>query len=191
MNIKKGDAGYLSSKKKRAILKTVLEFGIVAALIILGYQQTGDKMNWLTLVAILGCLPASKSLVEVIMVVPHRSIEKEMADQIKDKTELLTVAYDLVMTSEHHIMPIEAIVVSNNTICGYSSSKKMDFNFAAKHIKKMLGNEKLENVTVKIFENYTAFITRAEGLQNIAAVEKADTKEKEEKIKRVLLNISI
>ena len=136
MNIKKGNAGYLTSKKKRAILKTVLEFGIVAALIILGYQQTGDKMNWLTLVAILGCLPASKALVEVIMVVPHHSIEDVKAKEISEKTELLTTVFDLVFTSENHIMPVEAIVISNDTICGYSSSKKMDYNFK-KNDKKL------------------------------------------------------
>lgn len=191
MNIKKGDAGYLSGKKKRTIIKTVLEFGIVAALIILGITQTGDRMNWLTLVAVLGCLPASKALVEVIMVCPHKSIAKEKAEEISKKADLLTAAYDLVLTSEKHIMPVEAVVISKNTICGFSSSAKMDYNFAAKHIKQMLINNHLGNVTVKIFDNYTAFITRAEGLQNIAAVEKLDTKEHEEKIKRVLLNISL
>ena len=191
MNIKKGNAGYLSSKKKRAILKTILEFGIVIALLILGIVETGDRMNWLTLVAVLGCLPASKALVEVIMLFPHHSIAKERADEITGKTELLTVVYDLVLTSEKHIMPIEAIVISNNTICGYSSSAKMDFAFAMKHIKQMLSTNKFEHVTVKIFDNYTAFITRAEGLQNIAAVEKANTRDKEERIKQVLLNISL
>ena len=125
------------------------------------------------------------------MVVPHHSIEDVKAKEISEKTELLTTVFDLVFTSENHIMPVEAIVISNDTICGYSSSKKMDYNFAAKHIKKMLGNDKLGNVAVKIFDNYTAFLTRAEGLQNHAAVEQADTKEKEEKIKRVLFNISL
>ena len=40
-------------------------------------------------------------------------------------------------------------------------------------------------------QNYTAFITRAEGMNNIATVEKKDTKNKEEKIRQIILNISL
>ena len=191
MNIKKGEAGYITSKKKRAILKVILEFAIVIALLILGIKQTGDRLNMLTLVAILGCLPASKALVELIMIMPHRSIELEKAEEINAKASLLTSVFDLVMTSEHHIMPIDVLVVSDNMICGYSSSKKIDFAFTTKHIKQMLNANQLGNISVKIFDNYTAFLTRAEGMHNIAAVEKADTKKKEEKIKSVLLNLSL
>jgi len=191
MNKKKGEAGYLSSKKKRTILKVILEFGIVIALLVLGIKETGDRLNLLTLVAVLGCLPASKALVELIMVIPHRSIEETRASEIQNKSSLLTHVYDVVLTSEHHIMPIDALVISDNMICGYSSSKKIDLVFATKHIKQMLGKDHFNHVSVKIFDNYTAFLTRAEGMHNIASVEKADTKEKEEKIKRVLLNISL
>ncbi len=191
MNKKKGEAGYISSKKKRTVLKVVLEFGIVIALLILGIVQTGDRLNLLTLVAVLGCLPASKALVELIMILPHHSIEEARAAEIQNKASLLTAVYDLVLTSEHNIMPLDALVVINNSIYGYSSAKKIDLAFTAKHIKQMLAKEQFSNVTVKIFDNYTAFLTRAEGLHNIAAVEKTDTAEKEEKIKRILLNISL
>lgn len=191
MKIKKGNAGYLSSRKKHVILKTVAMFGIVIALVVLGIVQTGDRLNWLTLVAVLGCLPASKSLVEMIMLVPHPSISKEMAAEIAEKTNLLTVAYDLVFTSEKSVMPIESIVISDNTICGYASSKKVDAAFAAKHIKQILYANQFTHVSVKIFDNYTAFLTRAEGMNNIESVEKSDTKKKEEAIRNVILNISL
>ena len=191
MKIKKGDAGYISSKKKTTILKNILEFGIVIALLVLGIVQTGDRMNALTIVAILSCLPASKAMVELIVIAPHHSIEQTKADEIKSKTEMLTVAYDLVLTSENHIMPIDVLAISDNTICGYSSSKKIDYTFAVKHIKQMLSMNQISHVSVKLFDNYTAFLTRAEGMQNIAAVEKADTKKKEEKIKQVILNVSL
>lgn len=191
MKIIKGDAGYIRSRKKRVILKTILEFGIVIALLVLGIVETGDRMNLLTLVAVLGCLPASKSLVEVIMILPHHSISAEMAAEIDVKTECLTKAYDMVFTSEKKIMPVESIVISDNTICGYASSPKVDTTFVASHIKQYLSANQYTKVSVKIFDNYTAFVTRAEGMNNIAAVEKNDTKKKEEGIRRVILNISL
>jgi len=189
--VSKGNPGYIKKRKQNRILNTILQFGIVIALLILGVAQTDTRLNLLTLVAVLGCLPASKSLVEVIMLFPHRSIEVIKADEITEKTTDLTVAYDLIFTSEKYIMPVDCIVISDNTICGFSSNKKTDTTFAAKHVKQLLYANQFTNVSVKIFDNYTAFITRAEGMNNIAVVEKKDTKNKEEKIRQVILNISL
>lgn len=191
MKVAKGDAGYIRTRKRKILLKTILEFGIVAALLILGIIETGSRQNLLTVVAILGCLPASKALVEFIMVLPHRSISEEMAAEIELNASLLTRAYDMVFTSEKIIMPVEAIVISGNTICGYSSCAKVDMNVIAKHLKQYLHVNKFDKVSVKIFDNYTAFATRAEGMNNIAAIEKNDTQSHEEKIRHILLNISL
>lgn len=191
MKVTKGNPGYIKHRKRKVILKTVLQFGIVVALLVLGIIETKSRLNLLTVVAVLGCLPASKSLVEVIMLFPHRSINPSVSDEIQEKTSELTVAYDLVFTSEKHIMPVDCVVISDNTICGYTSNEKTDTVFAAKHIKQILYANQFTNVSVKIFDNYTAFVTRAEGMNNIAAVEKNDTKKKEEKIRQVILNISL
>ena len=191
MKINKGDAGYISSRKKKVIIKAILQFGIVAALVALGIWQTGDKMNWLTIVAVLGCLPASKTLVEVITIFPHKSIEEAVANEIASKTELLTVSYDMVLTTNDHIMPIDSVVISNNTICGYTSSEKVDTVFAAKHVKQMMYANRFTDVSVKIFDNYAQFLSRAEGMNNIAAIDKNDTKKHEAALKNLILNISL
>ena len=191
MKVAKGDAGYIRTRKRKILLKTVLEFGIVAALLILGIIETGTRQNLLTVVAVLGCLPASKALVELIMVLPHRSISEEMATEIECNANLLTRAYDMVFTSEKKIMPMEAIVISGNTICGYMSNAKVDLNLITKHLKQYLHVNRFDKVSVKIFDNYAAFSTRAEGMNNIAAIEKDDTKRHEEGIKQILLNISL
>lgn len=191
MKVSKGSAGYIRYKKMKATFKTVLEFGIVIALLILGIVETGDRMNLLTVVAILGCIPASKAMVELIMILPHRSIANKLSSEIDSKAKLLTKAYDMVFTSEKNIMPMDAIVISDNTICGYTSSKKVDVNIAAKHIKQYLNANRFSKVSVKIFQEYTAFITRAEGMNNIVSIEQNDTKEKEEAMRQVILNISL
>lgn len=191
MRTKKGEAGYIHSRKLQVLLKTILEFGIVIALLVLGIVQSGSRMNVLTIVAILGCLPASKALVELIMILPHKSITKEMAAEIDLNAEGITRAYDIVLTSEKKIMPLDCVVISNNMICGYTSSQKVDVPFAAQHIKQYLYANQFTNVSVKIFNDYTAFITRAEGLNNMAMVEKADCKEQEMAIRQVILSLSL
>ena len=89
----KGMPGYLNYKRKIEIIRTHAYFGIVIAILLLGYFQTGTKLNLLTVVAIVGCLPASKALVGVITRFPYRSIDGERAKEIASKTDLLTVCY--------------------------------------------------------------------------------------------------
>ena len=106
MKATKGEAGYIQARKKQLILKAVLEFGIVIALLILGIWQTHTRLNLLTVVAVLGCLPAAKALVEVITISPYHSIAEERAKEIQKHAEDLTVAFDLVFTSRTNLCPL-------------------------------------------------------------------------------------
>lgn len=188
---KKGSPGYLDYKKRMEILRAVIYFFIVAAIILLGYSQTHTKKNLLTVVGIVGCLPACKVLVGVITRWPYHSIAADKAKEITQKASLLTLAFDLVVTSTEKIMPIECVVISGNKIFGYVSNSKVDLNYAAKHIKTILNQNQYEGLTVKLFDQYSAFLARAEGLNNIQAIEKSDMKEYEEGIKNIILNISL
>lgn len=189
--VKKGTPGYLDYKKKIEIIRAFIYFGIVAAIFLLGYFQTGTRLNLLTVVAVLGCLPAAKVLVGVITRFPYRSIDKDRAEEIAEKTGHLTVCYDMVITSREKIMPVDCIVISGNNIFGYTHYEKVDLNVLAAHIKEILRQNQYTGLSVRILNEYKPFITRAEGLDHIAEVEKADTKEREDAIRRVILNISM
>ena len=90
----KGTKGYLSTQSKYEIARTVLYFAISLSLFVAGIVATGDKMNLLTIVAVLGCLPACKSAVTMIMFLRYKGCSKE--DEIKaalvdsERTEDLT-----------------------------------------------------------------------------------------------------
>lgn len=187
----KGTPGYLRDKLKLEILRTIVYFAIVAAVFLLGYSQTHSKKNLLTVVAVVGCLPACKALVGVITRIPYKTIDQATADEIAAKASHLTVIYDLVVTSTEKIMPIDCMVVSGNKVFGYTSGKKINLQETAAYIRKMLRQNNQPEVSVKIYDQYKSFLAIAEGLENIAAVEKADTKEQEMQIARVIMNISL
>lgn len=187
----KGNPGYLDYKKKAEIIRTLIYFAIVAAVFFLGYSQTHTKKNLLTVVAILGCLPACKVLVGVITRFPYPSIADIRANEIKGKTSHVTVIYDMIITSREKVMPVDCIVLSGDTIFGYTTSEKVDLKYAASHIKGILSQNQYPSASVKLLNNYTAFLARAEGLDSIAAVEKNDTKKREEQMAQVILNISM
>ncbi len=187
----KGTPGYLDYKKKAEIARTVLYFAIVAAILLLGYSQTHTKKNLLTVVGIVGCLPACKALVGVITRLPYRSTEPRLAQEVQQKADLLTTVFDLVVTSTETIMPIDCLVISGDKVFGYVSSPKVNVDDTAKYLQTMLRGNQFPDASVKLFGRYKAFLARAEGLNHIQSVEKTDSKAYEEEIRRAILSLSL
>lgn len=100
----RGTRGYLRTQKIYEILRTVLYFAISLSLFIAGWVSTGSRENLLTIVAVLGCLPACKSLVEMFMFLRYRGCDEQVAAKIAAHTEGLTTLYDMVFTSYERIM---------------------------------------------------------------------------------------
>ena len=65
--ISKGEPGYLKQQKKVVLIQTIVYFSISLAIFVIGYWSTKTKANLMSVVAVLGLLPASKSLVSLIM----------------------------------------------------------------------------------------------------------------------------
>lgn len=189
--MKKGMAGYLNRQKKIEIIKTLVSFGLVLAIFLVGYLTTGSRKNLFTLVAILGCLPAARVLVGLITRFPYRSIPAAKAGEIRRKAEGITLIFDLVFTTYEKIQPVDCIAIYNNTVCGYAPSEKTDLDFTAKHLKKMLQDNGYPKVSVKLFRDYKAFLSRAEGMSDIARIEKEDFGRKEAGMVSTLLSISL
>lgn len=191
MKIQKGKPGYIKAQKTKLLIWTVAEFAIVIALVVLGYIQTGSRLNLLTVVAVVGCLPAAKMLVEFITMAPHKSIDPDKYKEITEKAPLLTKVYDTIITGDDKIMPVDVFVISGHTVFGYTSSEKTDEVKVARYLKEMLHNNRIDKVTVKVLHDYKAFLARAEGMNSIMTVEQPENRKKEKKIRHLILTTSM
>lgn len=189
--LKKGRPGYIEARKRRYLLWAILEFAVVIAVFAIGYLQTESRLNVLTVVAVVGCLPASKMLVEFIVMVPFKGIDPEQYQEITDKAPLLITAYDLLLTCSEKLMSVEAVVISEHVVCGYTSNGKTDEKAVAEHIKELLESQNYEKMTIKIFHDYKAFLSRAEGLNNMASVSGAEPGRREKAIRTKILSVSM
>ena len=190
MKVQKGEAGYLQARKNKLLIIVLIYVVVIVGTLIFGYIQTKTRLNFFTMGAILVCLPGCRALVNLIMVLPNKSIKPEIKEEIDAKTEYLDVIYDLVVTSEKSAMPIQAIVISENTVCGYTSSFKVSKSYAGEHIKSILEQNGIEKVTVKVFRDYVSFLSRAEGLNSMAAIQQPD-EERIQAIRSLILDISL
>ena len=134
----KGTPGYLNSQRKYEIAKTVILFGVSLSLFFAGFFTTNTRLNLLTIVAVLGCLPASKSLVGAIMFCRYRSLPVELKELFGPREGDLMILHDMIFTGYDKNFPVEHIAIKGNTICGYSTQKNFDEQAFHAHIMPLL-----------------------------------------------------
>lgn len=177
----KGTRDYLDTQKKYELLRTILYFAVPISLFVAGIIQTeagvsGDlhgfalfkaglanpksRVNLLSIVAVLGLLPASKSLVSVIMFLRFHSLSKEAAEQVTAAGGELQTLYDCVFTSYKKNFEVGHLAVRGNTVCGYSESGKFEEKDFYDHIGDILKRDGHKEVTVKIFTDLNKYIER-------------------------------
>ena len=167
MNIKnkvqKGSFGYLEKQRKRGLIRTILFFAISLAVYLLGYLTTGSNQNYLTIAAVLGCLPASRSAVNTIMYYRYHGILASDRKKLKDYADNDHCLYDMVFTSYKENFEIHHITVKEDVITGYTANKKCDPQACEKHIRSIFAQNG-KKVTVKIFTDISKYSNRQEQL---------------------------
>ena len=163
----KENKDYLNTQKKYEIMRTILYFAISLSLFIAGLVATKTRMNLLTIVAVLGCLPACKSVVGMIMHLKFNSISKEDAAKITANLGSLEGLYDMVFTSYDKNYQVDHLVLKDRTLCGYSSHEKTQEKLCQEHLEKMLLTSGHKGVSVKIFKNLSKYTERLRQLDQL------------------------
>lgn len=164
----KGQENYIDTQKKYEIIKTVLFFALSGAVFALGYITTGSRMNLLTIVAVLGCLPASKSAVNMIMFLRFKSFDRDKAERFKENAGDLPCLYDCVFTTYDKSYQVGHLVYRQNNLIGFTGSQ-CDLNRLEAHLKEKLEIGGHKGLTIKIFDNEDKYIERLLKLKELAA----------------------
>jgi hypothetical protein len=164
--VKKGTAGYIRYEQMRCFLVTFVLFALPIGLYIIGYVVTNTKANWLTFVAILGCLPACKSMVSLIMIMLQRPVKPEVLTQAQQANEGLTASYELVFTTYEHTSPVDTVAVCGNQVICYTPDTKTNPQELEKHITKILTTNGFQSMQVKVFQDMKQYCQRAVHLRN-------------------------
>lgn len=182
----KGEFLYFQKKKKLEIFKTIFMFGISAALYIAGIIATGNNKNLLTIVAILGCLPASKSAVSMIMFLKVKGCSEKVYSYISEKVGADKGAYNLYFTSYDKNFDMSHVFVKGMTVIGYTENVKIDENAFEEHIKTVLNRDSITGINIKLYKDLAKYVTRIEQMQNLE-----NEKSREKDIMKTLFAVSL
>lgn len=158
--VKKGTIGYVKAEKKRRILITSIMFLIPITIYVSGWFYHGTRENLLTVVAIVGCLPACKAMVGVVMMLMQKPMQQEQYELAKKAQGNLIGGYELIFTAYEKNTPVNAVIVCGDQIVGYTPEAKADTSYLEKHIAKIMAENGYKSVQVKIMKDFKQYIQR-------------------------------
>lgn len=155
----KGDYGYFAAEKKRRLLITAVLFAVPLAIFFSAWIYHGSRLTVWTVVAVVGCLPACKSMVGLIMILRCRPMDEKLYQKIHAHAGALVMSYEMYMTFYEKSAFIDAFAVCGNQVVGYSSDPKIDAEFMAQEAQKIIRKNGYK-VTVKILKELRPYLER-------------------------------
>ena len=201
----KGQYRYLPMQFQKELIKTVAMFATSIAILLIGMITTmhrypgipwaDSKNNILTVAAVLGLLPASRSLISTIMFVRGMkyTCPEKLHDRIcelQNEQKLPLFCYDLYFTSYDKTYPVYAMAATENELLGLLS-EKADANKAQEHIKEALQKDGQKNVTVKLYQEEDKYLDRIRAAVSANALATEQEAQKAAAHMEVMLQISL
>ncbi len=196
----KGSYGYLAYEKKKRLLVTAVLFFIPLGIFATGYIQTKTRLNLFTVVAILGCLPACKSLVGLIMIFMQKPMDREQHEKAAAAAGSLVSGYELAVTAYEHTTLLQAVAIRGKQMVCYTRDEKTDPAYLEKHIRQMLSANGFPQAQVKVMKDFDKYCQRVRQLSSLekneeetafSGDERYPGKSAEEVMLRVLCAISL
>ena len=163
----KGSYEHAKYKRTVDIIITIFLFLLSLGLFVIGYVATGSKKNLLTIVAVLGLLPACKMVVDVIMCFRVKPVEESVKEGIDASIGKLYGLYHMYFTSYDKNFPIDHLVITSNSVIGLSINPKFDEKMFITHLKDYMRKDGIKDITIKIFDDYNKYLNRLSEINNL------------------------
>lgn len=162
--VKKGNYGYIRYERKKRLLVTLVMFAIPLMIYVTGYIQTKTRLNLFTFVAILGCLPASRSMVGLIMIFMQKPVKKDVYEQEREAAGSLRTGYEMIFTAYEHTTLVTALAVCGPHVVCHTQDEKADAAKLEKHISKLLMANGFSDAQVKVLKEEKKYLQRVADL---------------------------
>ena len=161
----KGTFGYIRRQTLFELIKTIILFAMALGIFFIGYKTLGTKKNLWTVIAILGLLPASKSLVGLIMFLRYKSLNRDIYDIYERTIGKLPVLYENVFTTNEKSYYVPILCYAKGTLIGYIGDSEKIIKVKS-HIDNVLLTGGHKGITVKLFDKEEDFLKRAEEMRD-------------------------
>ncbi len=154
----KCEFGYIHKQKIFQSLMLLLYVAIGIGLFLIGLFITKTRANIFTVLGILMVLPGAKRVIAIMVMFPHKSLEKERYDEVKAVlTDNAVLLSEYVFTSKDKIMSLDFVIVDGEHVMGIQDAKGKNKEYMQDYLHK--GVTAISNsYKVKICNNEAEFL---------------------------------
>lgn len=163
MRTRKGEFGYFAAAKKKQALITAILFAVPLFIFVTAWIYFKSRMTVWTVITTVGCLPACKAAVTLIMLLPRKPMKKELYEEIASHAGKLTMVYEMYMTFYEKSGYLDAFAICGNQVVGYTSDSRVDAAFMEQEAQKILRKNGYK-VTVKILKDLRPYLERLDSM---------------------------
>jgi hypothetical protein len=185
MVVEKCNSGYINNRKKISFLWLLFYIVIAAAIFLVGYLWTQTRANVLTVMAVLMVLPAAKRIVNLIVMLPRKSVEKSRYEEMKKQVGTGVLLADYVFTSTEKIMHLDFVVIKDGNVLAVTAPSKQDSEYMKKYLADSV-HKAASGYVVKVFDSDEQLLKQLSGMRRIEGA-----KEKEEKVVEYLRSLAV
>ncbi len=156
----KGTFGYIRKQTVFEIIKTIILFAMAVGLFMIGYVTLGTRRSLWSVFAVLSLLPASKSLVGVIMLLRYRSLTESEYEKISSVIAGIPAIYENILTTESKAYYVPVICCMASTVIAYYPGQKGSTDELKQHLENVMSNAG-HKASVRIFDDEDDFLDRA------------------------------
>ena len=163
----KGEWGYIDYQRIRVMLITLVLYVCAVGLYLLGYLSLHTNKSIWSVLAILAVLPASKSMVNLIMFLRFRSLDRAVYDEFNKAAGDAPALYEAPYTTYEKTYFVDALMCRNNTVTvcylgkpSRKSSHDKDLKALSDHLATVLKNDGFNDCTIKIYDSVKDFTSR-------------------------------
>ena len=161
--VRKGDYGYLASEKKKRILITAILFAVPLGIFFSAMIYFKTRLTIWTVIAVVGCLPACRALVNMIMMWMQKPMDEKVYKKIREHEGELEVTYETYLTTYEKSVFVESFAICGNKVIGYTSHMDGSTQFIEDHVRGILKQNGYK-VEVKVFKELKTYLERMDYL---------------------------
>ena len=164
----KGTHGYIRKQLIFEMIKTIILFVMALGIFFIGYYTLHTKKSLWSILAVLALLPASKSLVGVIMLARFKSLPNETYERYVKAIGPIPALYENILTTSDRSYFVPVICIASQSLAAFMPEG--DAKALKAHLENVLRTAG-HSVTVKVFDREDAFFERLSQLNEKAAEE--------------------
>ena len=198
--VRKGSAGYILYERIRRILIAAVLLIIPVSAYFIALAYFGTNKNAISIIAILGCVPAAGAIVSLIMFFSVRPVPMDLYEKILPHTGDLVMAYELYLTNYDKNTLLDAVAVCGQDVVGLATYKPPKRKDSEQHIENVLRADGF-SVHAVVFDDPEKFLMRLDTMNAHARAHKGSIprredprfpeETREEQILHVLKNVSL